>query len=107
VPLIKPNNDHLTDNTLARHTYRGMAYFAGTGPGICADCRFYSRHNRRKNGRCLKFSELMGGKKGETFSGNAAACKYFEPSRLVRSRSCKKWLFGQSIAAMGADYSRE
>lgn len=79
--LIEPNVDHLTrdgTSTAVDLIHVGMAYLAGTGPSgkTCFDCRSHSWRGRSAFGRCRKFTEMTG-KKGPSFTGTAAACKYF------------------------------
>ncbi len=61
-----------------RETPRGMAHWAGTGPLLkkCRDCAFFPEKKPNK-GACDKYAQMMR-KKGPTFNGYVAACKYFE-----------------------------
>ncbi len=53
----------------------GMAFWADTGPvgKTCRDCVHY----HQKQGRCLKYQQLMGCK-GKRFRADTPSCKYFE-----------------------------
>lgn len=89
---------HLTDGYSPeearqhRQTVPGMAFFSATGPlgRCCEECAFYGCNHvvRNKAGdavrtvfhsnRCAKFSELVGGKRGDPIPPKTEACKYFE-----------------------------
>jgi hypothetical protein len=77
---------------MARRTFQGMAYFAGTGPqgSTCRECKFWlylghhysntSQHvGAPKPARCEKFSEMKQGDRGAAVPHQARACKYFSP----------------------------
>ncbi len=59
-----------------RETAAGMAHWAGSGPPHtqCRECVHFL--DKGKKGTCGKYSQMMR-KKGPTFAGYFAACKYF------------------------------
>ena len=70
-----------------RHTARGMAHFAGSGPPgkHCYDCQLF-RMKVRKSGKgfCAKYVEMMSAnlltasnKKPPQFASHMRACKHF------------------------------
>lgn len=59
-------------------TYAEMAHFAGTGPDRrCGHCLYWQRGGQ-KEAECLKYRQLMSGKRGPKVPRGAMACKYFE-----------------------------
>ena len=79
---------HLKD-TPAEHkqTHAGMAYFAGTGPGLttCRSCQFWSNDvpgkepaPTQKSASCLEYKRLMQGKVGPKVPSDARACKHYQ-----------------------------
>jgi hypothetical protein len=76
-----PFATNLYDGIRPQDTYKGMAYFGGTGPRgkTCGQCRFWLRKEAKKHAAaCSKYSEMKQGEKGERFPDVARACKYFE-----------------------------
>jgi hypothetical protein len=80
---------HLTHTPMEhRASHKGMAHFAGTGPNgrTCRECALWDYRSstyslgsgRLTNERCMKFTTLSRGQKGQRVPEDAMACKYFE-----------------------------
>jgi len=73
---------------LAEQSYEGMAYFAGTGPkATCIDCKCWGdgtgKKQRTKQRACSRFVAITG-MGSQRVPGDAAACKYFEPTEAQK-----------------------
>ena len=70
-----------------KQTHAGMAFFAGSGPGMsmCRQCHYWSNDipgstptPAQKEALCLEYKRMMQGKTGPKVPRDARACKFFK-----------------------------